>query len=147
MKNSQSAEKRIKINPQEWTIDTSLDNNKIVKYCLDILNKPTTTIVYGDNSNGTRLYSREQMIEMFKRGFTSTREVLSIIRDSEMLTKKPYSLLRDMHVGQSIVLPYDNWPSIRTSASSLKKNFGAEFKIHKMSGHGEIGDICVYRVK
>ena len=103
MKNSQSTEKRIKINPQEWTIDTSLDNNKIVKYCLDILNKPTTTIVYGDNSNGTRLYSREQMIEMFKRGFTSTREVLSIIRDSEMLTKKPYSLLRDMQIGDICV--------------------------------------------
>ena len=112
---------------ENWVSSKSLSDAQIKEYCKEIISSPTVV-------GGTPMYTKKQMISMFKRGFEKGIFVY------------PFSAMRQMDVYDRLVFPYEKWNSVRTAASKLKKQFGCTFRVRKDGPHNEKGDIVVVRI-
>ena len=93
------------------------------------------------------LYSKNQMVSMFKLGYDACQKKSYLKRKS---TKKsvlpPYNQLRNMEVGEKLQFPYDVWGAVRTAACKIKQEFGSTFRTRKITHVGEKGPIEVLRL-
>ena len=114
----------------------------------NILDNPVYIITDGKEKQG--LYSKDQMIEMFKAGAMSiTKNILeeNLSEENVSRTLHPFRVMKQMTVGSIKYFPYAKWTAARTAASSLKRQFGCVFVVTKDADHNEIGKIKVKRIK
>ena len=111
----------------EWVTSESLDFEEIEQRGADILANPAFTVKAVGSQTKTFLYTREQMLEMYRYGYS--------------LSQKPHTYMRNMEIGQSAVFPFKHWSTVRSAASMLKKRFGVVFAVKKLPQ----GDIKVTR--
>ena len=52
--------------------------------------------------------------------------------DGEIAHGSIYSLLREMNVGDRLLVPYNMGKSVRPTASNINKEFGAQFKVETL---------------
>lgn len=89
--------------------------------------------------NGTCLYTREQVEQMFKNNCNC----------SNRRKRRPdnvYCRIRKMNVGESLVFPYEDWNAARSAASQLRL-FGGKYRVTKGEPIGEPADITVKRIQ
>lgn len=128
--------------PCDWVLTKSLTDEKIEELCVDILDNPK--VMSTSLSNEQRyLYTKDQMIEMFRSGALSISSSLSSVFVTEHKATRPpgvYSLLRNMEKGDSLYLPTSKWSSARVAASKLKRFFGSRYSVTKVSPYDKDGD-------
>lgn len=114
-----------------------------------ILSEPKFVL---NSTNPEFLYSTSQMKSMFMLGYYTRKKEAYIKRElakkqkqSKML-RPSYSMLRGMEIGDRLQFPYEDWKAIRTTASKLKKDFGATYHVKKLAPNGEVGKIEVIRL-
>jgi len=127
----------------DWFTTTSLDEDNIKKQAKNLLNRP----VLVDDTTNERLYSEEQMIEMFRAGFETVSETVVGKKIVTQLKRKttPYCIIKNMNVGERQVFSFEEWGAVRSAASAMKSLYGAIFKVSKLARSGDIGDIEIIR--
>lgn len=136
----------------DWVITKSLDDTALEEYCKDIISTPSAVFVEPNNGaeKRTPLYSKEQLIEAFKIGYTTmshTEFGKRILRAHKLQWLKPHDILRNMDVGGYTTFPFEKWSAVRTAASHLKKSYGCKFSVRKMGPNGKVADIEVVRLQ
>lgn len=127
-----------------WIMSSSIPEETINDRCKYLLESAK----YSSEADGP-LYTQRQMVEMFREGYAMFldtplgQKILKAIRK----THAPYAKIRDMEVGELLLFPYVKWKTVRTAASRLKIQYGAEFTVRKLGEKGEINDILVTRIK
>lgn len=106
----------------------SFDTNKIIEIGKDLLDSPAITL---DDGRSTGFYSKEQMIEMFRHGFS--------------IFQKPYSYMRGMSINESALFPAESLHSVRVAASIIKREFGGEYKITRVLRNNKVVSVKVVR--
>ena len=118
----------------DWVVTKSLDEEHISEYAKDLISS-------GSFINGERMYTKRQLIQMFRIGYQVRKN-----DDIRKIWASPGTSMRQMDVGDVLSFPYEKWNAARSSASKLKKQFGCVFRVRKMSPGNEIGDIEVVRL-
>ena len=141
-------DKEIEENFSDWPADRIMDDQFVSSFSDSILKKPAYVLT-NDNEK-TILYSKEQMLEMFRAGFLSmTKESFdkSVFEAKKSKTQCPFRVLKQMKIGSTHIFPYSKWRATRSAASSLRRQFGCVFHVTKVSAYNEIGNIMVRRIK
>ena len=102
---------------EDWVATKSLDNECITEFGKELLDSPVFCISTTFGAS-TQLYTKEQMLEMFRYGYS--------------LFQKPYTFMHKMGVKDTVLFPIENWASVRSAASILKRQFGAVYKVEKV---------------
>lgn len=134
---------------KDWVITQSMSDDSIRQYIKDLCNDPYMTIKNPDGNSRKKLYSVEQLCDAFRlgiRAMSDTETGRRIMRERYKHSIKSYSVLREMNVGDKHIFPYELWNTVRTAASTLKKQYGSVFKVIKLGRTNEIGDIEVKRL-
>ena len=133
----------ITINNSCWTATSSVSDEQISQYCANTLSTPTV------NVDGQKLYSQQQMIDMFRRGL-EVQPSLSRFSKYETSGKInrgiPYHVLKNMDVGQFVLFPFEKWNAVRSCASMLKRVYGCRFRVTKEAPNNQIGRIKAIRL-
>lgn len=133
----------------EWVTTKSLDDKSILEYGKELLQSPTFTLHHPEWTTAQPLYSKKQMLDMFRLGIKISKTLSR--KEMQALRKKknypvPYMSMRAMNKGEEDTYPYELWSSCRTAASKLKKDYGCRFVVKKLGPKGTIGDIRVVRI-
>lgn len=129
---------------EDWFTTTSLNKEHIREQTKKLLNRPAMV----DDSTDERLYSEDQMLEMFRFGFETISETSvgkKIIAQLKRIASTPYRIIRNMDVGEKRVFPYESWNAVRSAAGAIKRVYGTTFRVVKLAKSGEIGDIEIIR--
>ena len=108
--------------------------------CKEILNKP---LFVSASSGDTRsmLYSYEQMTKIYSLG----KQESSTDSQNFVIKIKPYSIMKDMKVGDSLDFTADKWGAARTAASALKRKFNYRYRVYKVIDENGDSKITVNR--
>lgn len=100
----------------DW-VETKTLNSECGEIGKELLDSP---VFYTNNTHGAavRLYTEDQMLEMFRYGYS--------------LFQTPYMFMHKMGVNDTVVFPIESWPSARSAASILKRQFGAVYRVEKI---------------
>ena len=135
---------------QEWITSNTISDEFITEQSSNILTNPTYVIrQVGKKKPVEPLYSKKQMMEMFRAGFVSmakTKEGKKVLKKRNVSIPSPETMLRNMDKDTSITVPFVYWDQVRTAASKLKKDFGCVYKTRKQGEPGEVGVIVVTRI-
>lgn len=135
-------------NVEQWISSVSIENLSADDYCSSVLTAPYLTVQ--SKQEETELYSKEQMLEMFRLGAEAATKTILEERAKFRLQNiglKPYTQINRLRVGDSIYLSFNEWGAARSAASQLKKMYGKVFSIRKNAAYNEQGDIMVFRKK
>ena len=139
-------------NYDDWINLRLCDNEFVQTYSEDILSKPKFVLSStASEFDKERLYSLNQMLEMFRLGFLSMsktefgQQAINKARRPR-LVPSPYPVLRQLSIGQKTTFPYNVWRAVRTAASKLHAEFGTTFRVTKLAPNGQVGDIEVTRL-
>lgn len=128
----------------DWTTTVSIPDSQISNYCSFTLSEPTKIV------DGQKLYSQEQMIDMFRRGLEVRPQIDKITYVASIIGSVcrgvPYHILKTMDVNQTVYFPYEKWNALRSAAATLKNNYGCKFKVVKETPSKQIGRIKVTRL-
>lgn len=141
-------EEDIKKNLEENVIRDILTNDFVQSFSNEILSNPRYVI--DESGKKEKLYSLNQMTEMFRAGFTSmTKDAFDqkVFEKNSSRSQCPFRIMKQMAVGSIKYFPYTKWTAARTAASALKRQFGCVFVVTKDADHNEIGEIKVKRIK
>ena len=141
-------EKEIQQNLIDNVAGDIMDDAFIISFSNPILGKPK--YVSTKPGEETKLYSTEQMVDMFRAGFLSMSHQTfdkRVFEKTKSRSQSPFHIMKQMQVGSVRIFPYAKWNATRCAASTLKRQFGSVFVVQKTSQYKEIGDIKVKRVK
>ena len=132
---------------ENWVVTCTYSDEEIKEYGEEILASPAMTIsVPSSEVKLQALYDEDQMLRMFREGcLTILREKYKKKSKKNSKPPRPFPILRDMAVGESVNVPFEKWQAARSAASKLKRDFGCVFVVRKVAKTGEIGEIEIYR--
>lgn len=138
-------------NYSDWVNSKIVDDEFVQTYSEDILSKPKFVLsTTASEFDKEPLYSAQQMIEMFRLGFLSVCKTdfgkKALTKKRQRVAVNPYSVIRQMSVGDKTTFPYTVWNSVRVAASKIHSQFGATFRVNKLAPNCQVGDIEVTRL-
>lgn len=96
-------------------------------------------------------YSKEQMLEMYVRGFRKaldTKEGKRMLAAIKYNSIKPYPEMKKMFIQEERYFPVSKWNAARSAASMLKSYYGTLYTVEKITNFGGKGSkIKVTRLK
>ena len=130
-----------------WVVTCTFSDEEIKEFGQVLLESPAMTVNLFSEEKGQNLYSEEQMLEMFREGCLAVLRQRYKSKTNKRNSKppRPFPILRDMKVGESVTVPFEKWQAARTAASKLKRDFGCVFIVRKIARNKEVGEIEILR--
>ena len=127
-------EKIISIAECRWNTNQTLTDNDISRISSHIISTPA---VVQNQGSEIKLFTTEQMYEMFRLGFY-IRQKVGIAKRSVKIHTTPrgqstFARIRKLEVGQKLVLPISEYGAARSAASTFNKTYGTSFRVNKLS--------------